>query len=265
MSIIAVCILWYILVGRNKPETYNKVRSKLWVVVVVFAALTFFSAVPLLSIIMGIFSPFLIFVFVVLALVRGNGRKQGASTSVGGQHFHTAEDKFTKAVPKRTRIVSKFNKEYGLRLTNDQIKIIVDASYISPMWENEIRAMDKEYNTIYEWFAMDKAHFDTDTAWLRGYLYSFNVQEVSSDFAAQKEIVLNACNQIFGSMDFKKYSTRKDMLWELNNRYLTRFDEITFMIAYRFLEREGYRYDIGTNHVVKNEDETDRLKAKYEG
>lgn len=265
MSIIAVCILWYILVGRNKPETYNKVKSKLWVVVTVFFVLSFFSSVPVLSIIMGISSPFLIFVFVVLALVRGNKKKQGAASTTGGQQFYSAESKFTKAVPKRTKIVSKFNKEYDLRLTNDQIKIIVDASYISPMWENEIRAMDKQYNTVYEWFAMDKASFGTDTAWLRAYLYSFNVQEVSSDFDAQKEIVLNACNQIFAGMDFKKYSTRKDMLWELNNEYFTRFDEITFMIAYRFLEREGYQYDIGTNHVVKNEDETDRLKAKYEG
>jgi hypothetical protein len=53
------------------------------------------------------------------------------------------------------------------------------------------------------------------------------------------------------------------MLWALNNRYLANFDDVTFMIAYRFLQAEGHHYDIGNSTILKAEEQTDILARKY--
>lgn len=258
MSIVAVLLFWYFAVGRNKPEIYNKIKGKGAVIFGIFIVLFVMGSTPFaLFPLLFLSAPMLVFATIAYTIYKaatGKNFKQNYDERV---RFNATDSKFTRAVPKRRKIISKFNEKYSLRLTSEQIKTIVDASYMSPMWEAEIMAMDKSYNTVYEWF-------NSDTAWLRGYLYSFNVQDVSSDFMAQKEIVLRAYNEIFSNMNFAMYSNKQDMLWDLNNRYLTRFDEVTFMIAYRFLEKNGYRYDITMGSVVRNEDEADRLKRKYQ-
>ncbi len=162
-----------------------------------------------------------------------------------------------KAVPKRRKIVEKFNNKYGLNLTDSQITLMVDSSYMSIMWEEEIIAMSEEYNSMYEWFK-------SDTAWLRAYLRVFNVQDVSSDFEEQKNICFNAFDQIFAETDYSLFTSRKELISHINNMYMTNFDEVTFMIAYRFLKDNGKAYDIGLgSNVMRNEDEAEKLARKY--
>lgn len=258
MSIVAVLLIWYFAVGRNKPDTFRKVSSKLPMIIGIMIFLSVFGWVPLMLLpLLFLSAPLLMVVGFAYAIYKIGAKKTVKATYDERVKFNIADSKFTKAVPKRRRIVSKFNDKYELRLTTDQIQTIVDASYVSPMWEAEIIAMDKSYNTVFEWF-------NSDTAWLRAYLHAFNVQEVSSDFMAQKEIVLRAFREIFSSMNFQMYSNKNDLLWDLNNKFLTRFDDVTFMIAYRFLEANGYEYDVRMGGVVRNEDEAERLSRKYQ-
>lgn len=254
MGIVVVFFIWYFVIGRNRPDIYNKLTGKLPLLIIVMIALGAFSfMLPLAGILFSLLSPILVFAVPFIFIIGAIKKSKKEDVDVNDRKRN---DFLTKAVPKRTKIITKFNRKYGLLLTKEQIQMIVNASYISYEWENEIIAMDADYNTIYEWFGANP--------WLRAYLYAFNVQELSADFIDQRAIVLKAFKQIFSEMDFLKYATRKDMLWDLNNKYMTRFDDVTFMIAYRFLADSGYSYDIGGGRVVRNQDEADILKQKYE-
>lgn len=163
----------------------------------------------------------------------------------------------TKSASKRRRIIEKFNKKYELYLTESQIQRMVDASYYSPDWENEIEDMDKEYASVYEWF-------QGNTAWLRAYLKAFKVQSVSSDFEQQKQICFSEFDQVFAGVDFADAYSQEDAIREMNDKFFAGFDDISFMIAYRFLEANGRKYDLSSKEILKNESETDRLAKKYE-
>lgn len=252
-------MIWYFAIGRNNPKIFKKIGKHIKTIVIALIALSMFSwALPLL---MGLFflaSPFIVIGLIVKMMSNSKKDKEyREETTRERQQFNVEGKGLVKAVPKRYKIVRNFNKKWNLNLTEEQIKTIVDASYISVLWEAEIIAMDKDYNSIYEWFK-------SDTAWLRAYLLAFKVQDVSSDFAMQREIVFHAFDQIFKEMDFKKYDQRKDMLWDLNNKYLTSFDDVTFMTAYRFLQSEGRDYDIGNGTIIKNEDKLEILARKYQ-
>lgn len=258
MPLIVIFIIWYYAIGRNNPQTFEKLKKKFGKIVTVLILLGVFSfVVPFAIPIIMFFSPIILIVLIIAIFLSGKkNKKYREETRTERERFNVSGKQLVKAVPKRRKIVEKFNKKFDLTLTDDQIKTIVDASYISVLWESEILSMDENYNSVYEWFK-------SDTAWLRAYLYVFKVQEVSSDFEQQRQIVFKAFNQIFSEMNFNVYATRKDMLWELNNTYLTGFDEVTFMIAYRFLQSEGRNYDIGCGQIIRNEDETDVLARKY--
>lgn len=162
-----------------------------------------------------------------------------------------------KSASKRRKIIEKFNKKYELYLTESQIQRMVDASYYSPEWEKEIEDMDKEYASVYEWF-------QGNTAWLRAYLKTFKVQSVSSDFEQQKQICFSEFDQVFGGIDFSQAYSHEDAIREINDKFFTGFDDISFMIAYRFLEANGRKYNLGHREVLRNESETDRLAKKYD-
>lgn len=258
MPLIVIFIIWYYAIGRNNPETFEKLKNKFGKIITVLILFSIFSgAVPVVLSMLMVFSPIILLIlFIVICSRRKKNKKYIEETKKEREQFNVSGKQLVKAVPKRRKIVEKFNKKFDLTLTDDQIKTIVDASYISVLWEAEILSMDKNYNSIYEWFK-------SDTAWLRAYLHAFKVQEVSSDFEQQRQIVFEAFDQIFREMNFNVYATRKDMLWDLNNTYFTGFDEVTFMIAYRFLQSEGRNYDIGCGQIIRNEDETDILARKY--
>ncbi|MDD6572191.1 MAG: hypothetical protein PUF12_07410 [Thermoflexaceae bacterium] len=162
-----------------------------------------------------------------------------------------------KAASKRRKIIEKFNKKYELYLTESQIQRMVDASYYSPEWEKEIADMDKEYASVYEWF-------QGNTAWLRAYLKAFKVQSISSDFEQQKQICFSEYDQVLGGVDMAHAYSQEEAVREINDKFFTGFDDISFMIAYRFLEANGRKYDLSHKEVLRNESETDILARKYE-
>lgn len=177
-----------------------------------------------------------------------NGKRYKGATLTG----------LTKSFPKRRKIVEKFNKKYGLNLRPEEIERIVDASYMSYSWEREICDMDDDYQIIAEWFT-------TDTSWLRAYLRVFSIQTVSSDFGMQKDICLSAFGQIFEEIDPANCASVEECIYKINNRYMTAFDETTFMIAYRFLQANGYKVVLPGQNLVRNKSDIENLMDKYDG
>lgn len=157
----------------------------------------------------------------------------------------------------RLKIVCSFNEKYNLNLTDTQIDSIVDGSFQSKEWENEIKAMDCKYTSENEWFR-------GDTGWLRVYLKVFNVQNISSDFQYQKEICLSNFDEIFRSMDMTSFSSIDECVYAINNRYMTNFEESSFMVAYRFLQQNGKRFPLPKAGVVKVKTDLERLAEKYD-
>lgn len=163
----------------------------------------------------------------------------------------------TRAVPKRRKIVQKFNQKYDLYLTEEEINRIVDASYMSNCWEREILDMDQKYDTIAQWYR-------GDSAWLRAYLHAFPVQNVTSDFESQRSICLDTFYQIFAEIDPGKYESVESCVREINQRFMTNFDDITFSIAHRFLADNGYSFSLPRYDMHGAKSDIDRLKDKYD-
>lgn len=163
----------------------------------------------------------------------------------------------TKAVPKRRKIIQKFNQKYDLYLTDEEINRIVDASYMSNCWEREILDMDQKYDTISQWYR-------GDSAWLRAYLHAFPVQNVTSDFESQRSICLDTFYQIFAEIDPGKYESVESCVREINHRFMTNFDDITFSVAHRFLADNGYKFELPHFDVHGVKSDIDRLKDKYD-
>lgn len=164
----------------------------------------------------------------------------------------------SKSAEKRRKIIQNFNKKYELLLTESQIQRIVDASYYCPEWEKEIADMDKEYASVYEWF-------QGNTSWLRAYLRSFRVQSISSDFQQQKEICIAELDQIFANSNLANAASDDKVIRAINDKYYTAFDDVSFMIAYRFLRQNGHNYEIEARSVIPEyEAELEELRRKYE-
>lgn len=163
----------------------------------------------------------------------------------------------TKAVPKRRKIIQKFNQKYDLYLTDEEINRIVDASYMSNCWEREILDMDQKYDTISQWYR-------GDSAWLRAYLHVFPVQNVTSDFESQRSICLDTFYQVFSEIDPGKYESVESCVREINHRFMTNFDDITFSVAHRFLADNGYKFELPHFDVRGVKSDIDRLKDKYD-
>lgn len=169
----------------------------------------------------------------------------------------TDEVEFDANSKERSKIVREFNEKYGLNLTDSQIDSIVDGSFQNKEWEKEIIAMDAKYTSINEWFR-------GETGWLRVYLKAFSVQNITSDFAYQKEICLSNFDEIFSSVDMDSFSSVDECVYAINNRYYTNFEESGFMVAYRFLQQNGKRYTLLKTGVVKAKTDLERLAEKYD-
>lgn len=162
-----------------------------------------------------------------------------------------------RAVKKRIRIVENFNKKFGLDLTEAEIKRIVDASYLSDAWKREVEAMTVDYATEPEWFS-------GVTGWLRVYLYVFHIQNVSSDFPRQLQICDETFDEVMRYAESLEYATLEERIDKVNQRFFTRFDETTFMIAYRFMEMRGRKYDLDKIQVLKNEADYEEAARRYD-
>lgn len=276
MPLIVIFIIWYVLIGRNNPKLYNAIGDKVpKIIALLFLVNIAMSWIPSLlfgSIITAItlaftIGPIVLFVWLILKLT-GKGRKLDRKSDYKYyQSTYGRENKttgrgmtvtgLTRSVPKRRKIVARFNKKYKLTLTDTEIDRIVDASYMSNCWEKEIYDMNSEYDTIHQWYV-------GETGWFRAYIRVFAVQSISSNFEMQRKICLDSFDEIFRSLDMADFSTIDECVTRINNRYMSEFDESTFMIAYRFLEANGRKYELPHAGIVRNDSEIESLMDKYD-
>ena len=161
-----------------------------------------------------------------------------------------------KQVSKRRKIVQDFNRKYDLYLTPEQVQGIVDSTYMSETWKREVEAMAGKYETIYEWF-------QGSTKWLRAYLYAFHVQDVTSDFSQQERIVTTAFEEIMRYSDSLSNLSVSERIKEINSKFYTNFDDVTYMIAYRFLESKGLFHTLEVTEPSRDDKDLDDLMEKY--
>lgn len=161
------------------------------------------------------------------------------------------------AAKKRKKIVESFNDKWQLYLTPEQIKSIVDASYFSEIWKKEIEAMTRKYETLAQWY-------QGYTKWLRVYLRVFHVQEVTSDIRQQESICTYAFEEVFQYADALSNMPLSEKIRAVNEKFYASFDDVSFMIAYRFLESKGKKHDLGASGIVREDADIDELLHKYD-
>lgn len=161
------------------------------------------------------------------------------------------------AAKKRRKIVENFNEKYELYLTPEQMKGIVDASYFSEIWKKEIEAMTHKYETLAQWY-------QGYTKWLRVYLRVFHVQEVTSDIRQQESICVYAFDEVFQYADSLSNMPLSEKIRAVNDKFYASFDDVSFMIAYRFLESKGKKHDLGKSGIVREDADIDELLHKYD-
>ena len=258
--------------GRNNPKIYSKLHDKFGLIVFllfIFSGLSSFSSsfgvLLLVSLIIAVVgAPFWLIAWLISKSAKGKARQKQNDYDYYTQHYSQSDAKagmtvtgLTKAVPKRRKIIQKFNQKYDLYLTDEEINRIVDASYMSNCWEREILDMDQKYDTISQWYR-------GDSAWLRAYLHAFPVQNVTSDFESQRSICLDTFYQVFSEIDPGKYESVESCVREINHRFMTNFDDITFSVAHRFLADNGYKFELPNFDVRGVKSDIDRLKDKYD-
>lgn len=273
MPLLFIFFLWYGIYGRNNPRIYAKLHDKFGLIVFLLFLISGFSGFSsafevllAISVVIAVFgAPIWLVAWLIARSSKGKAKQKQNDYDYYRQHYNQAGTAntgmtvtgLTRAVPKRRKIIQKFNQKYDLYLTEEEINRIVDASYMSNCWEREIFDMDQKYDTIAQWYR-------GDSAWLRAYLHAFTVQNVTSDFENQKAICLNAFYQIFKEVDPKNYVSIESCVQEINNRFMTNFDELTFSVAHRFLAENGYVYAMPHYEVQSSKSEMDKLKEKYD-
>lgn len=270
MPLLVFFLIWYFGFARNNPNTYKKIDGKVGKIITalilfsVFGSFipSFFGLSIALIVLLVTFSPVIIF-FSIIAKLFGIGKNKNKgykdSSVLGAVSSAKANvaTGLTRSVPKRKKILKKFNKKYGLNLLDEEIDRIVDASYLYLAWEKEIYDMQNNYDTISQWYV-------GNTGWLRAYMKVFPVHTISSDFARQREICLETFTQIFDEINPGSFGTVEDCIEAINNEYFSSFDETTFMVVYRFLEGASKKYNLPSLGIIRNESELDKLRKKYD-
>ena len=70
--------------------------------------------------------------------------------------------------------------------------------------------------------------------------------------------------QVFSEIDPGKYESMESCVREINHRFMTNFDDITFSVAHRFLADNGYKFELPHFDVRGVKSDIDRLKDKYD-
>lgn len=163
MPLVFIFFIWYGMYGRNNPKIYSKLHDKFGLIVFllfIFSGLSSFSSsfgvLLLVSLIIAVVgAPFWLIAWLISKSAKGKARQKQNDYDYYTQHYSQSDAKagmtvtgLTKAVPKRRKIIQKFNQKYDLYLTDEEINRIVDASYMSNCWEREILDMDQKYDTI---------------------------------------------------------------------------------------------------------------------
>ena len=269
-TILFIVICWYLVKGREDPGVRRKMKSVLGTIPKLIGGFftIIFVTVAFSLLAGGIFSafsgliPFIVIASIISKLVKSGKNEKKREKSIEYREIKQnvnqgAGYKLTQSTSKRVRIVSKFNKKFGLNLTDDQIERIMNASYVSYYWEKEIYDMTQDYNVQVEWLK-------SDTDWLRAYLMAFPVMDIASDFSVQKKIVVDAFYQIFKGITAKSYYSIDEMIKDVNNRYLVNFNEMTFMIAHKFLKQNGYDFELPRIGVTRVESDVEKLAREYD-
>ena len=261
MLVIAIYLVLLFATGFSKNKLIKKLREKI-----------LFSPLVLLGIAMTIgvsidvmgyqdsfwykqfitFSAIMMFAWPVKAVICAVNKRAKVPLDM-----KIDEEEIPDSWDGRRKIVERFNEKYVLRLTDAQIDSIVSGSFQSEMWAGEIAAMNKKYDSASEWYA-------SDTNWLRAYMKVFNVQNISTDFEFQKEICIRNFNEIFSSIDASKYNTVEEWIKKCDEMFLTSFDESCYMIAHRFLEANGYHYELPNMNIIKMNGGLSDLMEKYD-
>ena len=187
-----------------------------------------------------------------------NGRQDSVYREYKEQTKKTSKSSILPAAAKkRRRIVENFNEKYELYLTPEQMKAIVDASYFSEIWKKELEAMTHKYETLAQWY-------QGYTKWLRVYLRVFHVQEVTSDIRQQESICVYAFEEVFQYADSLSDMPLSEKIRAVNEKFYASFDDVSFMIAYRFLESKGKKHDLGKSGIVREDADIDELLHKYD-
>lgn len=284
MGLIVAFLIWYNLVGKNNPGIYKALDGKIRGIVTTIIILSIFgSAIPSffigsLVVVMALAFTFGLPVFIIKTILKSLGLiKDKDKESLNSEYDRARYEKeikasnnkknkkkygnsltgLTKSYPKRRKIVEKFSKRYSLNLTEKEVDRIVDASYTSYSWEREVYDMDENYDVLAQWY-------NRDTGWLRAYLRVFPIQSVSSDFDRQREICQDVFTQVFTEINPGRFATIDECVDAINDKYLTAFDEQTFMIAYRFLEANKVHIDLPSHTVLRGDSELERLMHKYD-
>ncbi len=263
MAFLVFFLIWYFAIIRNSPEKFRKFEGKLKGIIIALVVFTMFSSFiePLLIlslVLLGVFSPVLIFGFVIYKLL-GGGKKKNKKGTLGAvsSAMDNLSTGLTRSVPKRKKIIKKFCKKYDISLTEEEMDRIVDGSYMSFAWEKEIYDMQADYDTLLQWLT-------GNSSWLRAYLKVFSVHTISTDFMRQRQVCKDTFAQIFDEVNPGAFGTVEDCIDAINNEYFSFFDEATFMLIYRFLEKEGKNYNLPALDIIKNESELDKLRRKYD-
>lgn len=238
------------------------------IIKVLVGLLPFFAVATIVFLIMGdmwlplgkscgvISVALLVAIIIIKFFVREESKKVYGSFS--GNRYATEIFDLTESNQGRMNIVNAFNRRYQLNLTHKQVRQIVSASYLSYFWRREVFDMSKEYPEIRDWQT-------GETDWLRVYLYVYPNVNISQDFKAQYQYVVDSYKRIFEKMDASKYLTMEDFLKEVNRRYFTFFNESMFIQVVHFMEKNGFFFRYPSGIHVENESEAEKLMKKYDG
>ena len=188
------------------------------------------------------------------------GRAPGGAAAPGQGDPGRRRGVLPRSKQRRADIVKQFSARFRLYLTDEQVNLIVNASYISNLWQSEIEVMQgvNAFETAAQWL-------QGDTRWLRAYLKAFTVQEITSDMRQQEDIVTAAFDAVFSYVDGLPDIPLADKIARVNREFFTLFDDVSFMIAYRFLESKGLKHRLTGGGPVRNEGDpdVDELLKRY--
>lgn len=139
MNIFVLVVLLFIY-GRSKKKEkldatfQNKIKTAA-IIIAVLSLIDYFSSglfSTLISIILTLFSPICIIIFIIWLLNRKKDTKRREETYNTPQYTYNKPRPLDKSAKVRRKVITQFNKMYDLTLTEDQIDCIVNASYVSP-------------------------------------------------------------------------------------------------------------------------------------
>ena len=232
------------------------------VIIIVFLIVAGIAASPAAAGVIALIIAAIAIIALIVKKTTGGlpGQAPGGTASPGQGAPNGPRAMLPKSKVRRADIVKQFSARFRLYLTEEQVNLIVNASYISDLWRSEIEVMQGAYN-----FETSAQWLQGGTKWLRAYLKAFTVQEITSDLKQQEDIVTAAFDAVFRYVDGLPDIPLADKIARVNREFFTLFDDVSFMIAYRFLESKGLNHRLSGSGPVRNEGgaDVDELLKRY--